>query len=362
MAKFEVPIVRIDEIKDHPKADKLELAIVGGFQCVVRKDQFVDGDKAVYIPEQAIVPEPLLKDIGLWLDEKERGMLTGPRGDRVKIVRLRGEYSQGILIEIPKMPRNWGTAVGTNLATFLNIKKYEPVIPPRFEGEIGGGGAWQFNWDVQHWNKHPDIIPDGCQVTFTEKLHGTFQAVVLVKESERRSDMIDGKYITTSKGYIGRGLYLKDVAANKANVYVEVCKRMELGEKLEILFPNSEETVALVGETYGVQKGFNYDTDGGTLFRAFGLRVGPKWLDQDTFFRYMETMEIPTVPILYDGPFSEEKMLEFTDGLETINGEHMREGIVINPKKVSYDPGIGRVVLKSVSKKYLMRASGDEIN
>ena len=40
MSKHETKVIRIEEILPHPNADRLALILVGGFQVVVRKDQF----------------------------------------------------------------------------------------------------------------------------------------------------------------------------------------------------------------------------------------------------------------------------------------------------------------------------------
>ena len=50
MFEFEAPCVKVT-IEPHPDADKLEVATVKGYNCVVGKDQLKTGDLAVYIPE-----------------------------------------------------------------------------------------------------------------------------------------------------------------------------------------------------------------------------------------------------------------------------------------------------------------------
>ena len=56
MAQFEVRVHRV-RIEEHPDADALEIARIGGYRSVVRKEQFQDGDLAAYIPESSIVPD-----------------------------------------------------------------------------------------------------------------------------------------------------------------------------------------------------------------------------------------------------------------------------------------------------------------
>ena len=95
MSNFKCEIIRITEIRLIPGADSIELAIVGpadvGYRCVIAKGLFRAGQLACYLPEGAIVPQPLLAEMGL------EGKLHGAHHDRIKIIRLRGQVSQGLL-------------------------------------------------------------------------------------------------------------------------------------------------------------------------------------------------------------------------------------------------------------------------
>ena len=90
MAVFESKVHAL-KVEPHPNADRLELAAVGGFRCVVQKGAFKNGDLAAYIPEAAVCPEWLIKELGL------EGRLAGSKHNRVKAVKLRGALSQGLV-------------------------------------------------------------------------------------------------------------------------------------------------------------------------------------------------------------------------------------------------------------------------
>ena len=49
-------VVKIDAIQPIEGADKVELAIVGGWRVMVRKDQFKPGDLAIYFEIDSKVP------------------------------------------------------------------------------------------------------------------------------------------------------------------------------------------------------------------------------------------------------------------------------------------------------------------
>ncbi|MFT4978137.1 MAG: RNA ligase (TIGR02306 family), partial [Myxococcota bacterium] len=89
MAEHEVRVVAVT-IEPHDNADALEIARVGDYRAVVGKGQLATGDLIAYIPEQSLVPQPLLVELGLV------GRLAGKEKNRVKALRLRGVLSQGL--------------------------------------------------------------------------------------------------------------------------------------------------------------------------------------------------------------------------------------------------------------------------
>ena len=91
MNDFRVEVVEVDEVLEHPNADRLEIAKVKGWQCVVGKDSFAAGDKGIYIPIESILPEELeAKIFGTSKVKLSK--------HRVKTIRLRGAVSQGLLV------------------------------------------------------------------------------------------------------------------------------------------------------------------------------------------------------------------------------------------------------------------------
>ena len=134
-------------------------------------------------------------------------------------------------------------------------------------------------------------------------------------------------------------------------------------------YPTVFETgIYLLGEIYG--KGVQDLTYGTTEpeFRLFDIYVGEpgkgRYLDYDEKVRVCTDYNIPMVPLIYRGPFSKDKILEWTDGKETVSGRklHIREGVVIRPVKERNDSKLGRVMLKSVSTDYLFRKNATEFN
>ena len=165
MANFECKVVKIDAKENHPNADRLTLYKIGGYTCISNKledgsDRYNVGDLVVYIPENAVLPEWLLKRMNFWDFEKNCGTLAGKDGNRVKPLKLRGifscgliypgetikEYDEGfsedvvvahgynkddkfIFAEGDSYTRYVPLVEGCDMKDFLNITKYEPPIP-----------------------------------------------------------------------------------------------------------------------------------------------------------------------------------------------------------------------------------------
>lgn len=88
----DVYVSTIKSIRNHPNADTLEIADVLGYQCLIKKDEMKPGDKVVFIAPDAKLPEMQEQK---WVEPYER-FISSSR--RVKTIKLRGEFSEGIVI------------------------------------------------------------------------------------------------------------------------------------------------------------------------------------------------------------------------------------------------------------------------
>ncbi len=194
MSSFTVPIKCIRAIEPHPNADAIEFAVIDGYRSIIKKGQFQANDLVAYIPEASVLPEWLLKHLGFWDTEKSTGKLNGSAGNRVKAIKLRGELSQGICLGVIQDSADGGQIItgpddgcfanvneGDDVASILGITKYEPPIPVSMAGEVFNAGTdLTLSFDVENWKSYPDILQDGEEVVFTEKLHGTCTVVAIL--------------------------------------------------------------------------------------------------------------------------------------------------------------------------------------
>jgi len=390
MSTFECKVVPIT-ILPHPNAEKLELAQVADYRCVVGKDLYKTGDLVAYIPEAAVIPEDQLQFFGYWSEAEGKGLLAGSKGDRVKAVKLRGEVSQGLVFPVNKIAMYLGQLdrefnVGDDVAELLGITKWEPPIPVGMAGEVyNAGQSVTVDYDIENLKKYPDVLVEGEEVIFTEKLHGTsFQIGLLpcmdkydnddhfyVGPEESRNG--DAYFFIASKGLGAQGLCFKDNEANKNNVYVRAARQFNLFEKLlklrVHLLGTSEiksiEPLILQGEVFGAVQDLTYGAKQGEIFfRAFDICIGERsarrYLDEDAFAWAIDIMEIDRCPVLYKGPYSKEKILELTHHTKSVVcPTQISEGGVVKPTKERKDPSIptmgGRVILKSINEDYLLR-------
>lgn len=126
---------RIAEIKLHPNADALDIAVVDGWQLVTAKTNgFKAGDLVIYFEIDSWLPT----EIAPFLSKgKEPRVFEGVKGERLRTIKLRGELSQGLIIPIDAAPEN-AREEGTDLTEILGIKKYEKELPAQLAGQAKG--------------------------------------------------------------------------------------------------------------------------------------------------------------------------------------------------------------------------------
>ena len=347
-----MPVVRY-ESEPHPNADALELAVVGGWRVCCRIGDFAAGQKVAHIPEQSLLPWDLVEEMGL----ADPPRLSGSDHNRVKAIRLRGQLSQGLIYAGPRID---GLEVGDDAAEALGVVKWEPPIPVSMTGVLDRGGP-QIGFDIENIKSFPDALQPGEQVVVTEKLHGTCCVIGWWSDGQGA----DPQTLAASKGRVNKGLrYRVDAPENDKNVYVKAFR--EHADGLKKAWENAgspPEGFALFGEVIGPRiQDLKYDL-ARPEFRAFGAWNAGRWLDWDEVAAAAETAGAATVPVLARGGWSKDLIDELTSGQSAV-ASHIREGIVIQADPVRYDidNGLGRVIVKSVSAKYLFRKGGTEHN
>ena len=106
-------IRQISDIRPIPGADRIVVAQVDGWECVVQKDEFHVGDTIVYVEVDSIVPE------------RPEFEFLRDRKFRVRTIKLRGQVSQGLVLPLTILPEG-NYPMGCDVTSILGIKKHDP--------------------------------------------------------------------------------------------------------------------------------------------------------------------------------------------------------------------------------------------
>lgn len=117
-------VVAIDDVIPHPNADKLSIAIIGGWQVCIKLDEFKKGDLALYCEIDALVPTSVPEFAFLEARTDSLKSFGDQTYSRIKTIKLRKELSQGLLTPIPQQVTD-PIKDGTDLTQALGVLKYE---------------------------------------------------------------------------------------------------------------------------------------------------------------------------------------------------------------------------------------------
>lgn len=99
---FKVTVARVDSIGPHPEQAPNSVVSAAGLSIVTMRDElggfrFTEGELVVIVPENAVIPEALLRATGFWNEEKGKGYLAGSKGNRVKPRIVGGILSEALI-------------------------------------------------------------------------------------------------------------------------------------------------------------------------------------------------------------------------------------------------------------------------
>lgn len=384
MSTFSCPVARVEAVAEHPNADKLSIIALEGmaFSCISAKladgsPRYKVGDCVVYIPSDAVLPEWLLRDMGFWDPESGKGKLSGSTGDRVKPMRLRGVFSDGVLLSAERLCEHCHSVSGDALtywpgmdaAAHLGITKWEPTIPAAMAGEVTNMADHLINYDFERWEKTPDLFEPGEQVTATEKLHGTNMCITWVPDLTHE-EMFGtlGNIMVSSKGLGAQGLVFKNNPANTGNLYVRTLRDLlsndfenQLHTLVDVLTERQQLTITTAlavrvwGEVFGqgVQD-LHYGTTR-PQFAVFDIKIGERWLTDAELATACAHLHVSKVPLAYKGPFDQAALEAVRDGKTMLGGANIREGIVVRSENLLPHPVHGSRIAKMISPDYLVR-------
>ena len=374
-------VVTVDDIREIAGADNIELALVGGWNIIVKKQEFQPGSKGVFFEIDSKLPE-----------SDERFRFLEPKHYKIKTMRLGkfGVYSQGLLMPLTEFPELNDPPVGTDLTRTLkvsyassddNARKSSNPSRSKYQSMAARNARLfktrPFRWlmrrewgrrllflffgrkkdkplafpdfvsktDEERVENQPWRIGDGKKYVVTEKLDGTSCTYALKQKRH-------GKYefFVCSRNIRQRNENQKTY--HDHNIYWDLAFKYKIEDRLRDYLEchPSREWVCIQGEGVGSVQGnplklkeddlylFNFiDSKDGRLPSYEGKAVA-EWLG-------MKWVPILGTTIL---PDSMEELKLQADGKSVVNPAVNREGLV-------YRSMDGRDSFKNVSRKYLLK-------
>ena len=357
-------VATVTEIKAIEGADYIELAVVGGWNAITKKGEYEVGAKVVVATTDAVIPEALsdLMSVTSYLR----------KGQRVRTVKLRGVYSECLLIPFKYLaPKSLekNVKVGHDMMEILGITKYEPPIK-QIQLASGRKIKYRDNQNFHIYYKFPNLknvtgmFTEEDEVQITRKLHGTNARYGIVKKSKLSifdkikrffgNDWVDYEYVYGShnceKGSDSQGFYSTDVwrTVSERDGIKDILWREAKRQGVEELGSG----LVIYGEIYGAGIQSNYDyglTD--IKFAGFDITLNGKYLAPETTQIIIEDiLLLPHVEVLYEGLWSQDIQDDFVfknfiegtkvphEGIviKHVSGERQKVAKVINPDYLIY--------------------------
>ena len=341
-------IARIGEIIPIPGADNIEIALAGGWQAITKKGEYKVDDLVAIATTDAVIPQGLSDAMNV------TNYLR--KGQRVRTVKLRGVYSECLVIPNQFLPVGYNPE-GKDLMDSLSIFKYEP---PAVQVQLASGRKirYQKNPNFHVYYKFPNMknvtgmFSEADLVQITRKLHGTNARYGIVKKTKLSlwdkckkflwlaDEWIDYEFVYGShnveKGSDTQGFYDTDV-------WREVADKYDIKNKLWAFVKNHKPSeigsgVVVYGEVYGpgIQKNYDYGLKE-LEFAGFDIMWDGNYLSiEETWYTmtgnkgsFIGGVDLPHVPVLYTGPWSQEiqDVFTFNNFIEDTKVPH--EGIVV---------------------------------
>jgi RNA ligase (TIGR02306 family) len=361
-------IAKINEVKAIEGADNIEQAVIGGWNCIVKKGSHKVNDLVGVATTDAVIPQGLADAIGI------ANYLR--KGNRVRTVKLRGVYSECLVIPDQFLPIGINYE-GKDLMEALKISKYEPPVK-QIQLASGRKIKYRDNQNFHIYYKFPNLknvagmFTEQDEVQITRKIHGTNARYGIVKKSKLSfwdkvkkflriaDEWIDYEYIYGShnceKGSDSQGFYSTDVWRTIAEKYGIKERLWNQAKKYSVEDLGSG--LVLYGEIYGagIQKNYEYGLD--TIkFVGFDITVNGKYLAPETTHLVTSCdLELPHVEVLYEGNWNQEiqDKFVFNNFIEGTKVPH--EGIVI--KHISGDR---KKVAKVINPDYLIYGEKNDV-
>ena len=347
MSRKLASIQRIWKIEPIEGADRIELAYVLGWQCVVNKGQFKPMDLAVYFEIDSFLPVRPEFEF-LRASSYKNTDLMG-EGFRLKTQKFRGQVSQGLLLPISTFPEIITRDMETDVTEILGVRKWEIEE----KATTGGTVIGTLPRDIPHTDETriqalPELLQkfEGLEYYISTKMDGSSHSIGIDE---------NGFHVT------GHNYEYKDDGSSD---FYNLVNTLNYKDKL-ISFLNKENlnSITIQGELCapGIQK--NPLKLKSPEWYVFTIMENGKRVSLNRMLDICKELNLIHVPIeevgtnLPDKYPTIESLLTRADGTYPNGGK--KEGIVIRPTTPLYCNLINSdLSMKVVSNKYLLKKDG----
>ena len=329
-------IVKLDDVMTHTNADSLDLAIVGGWQVVVKRGEYKPGDLAIFVEIDGFVPET----IAPFLTKNYPREYNGVLGNRLRTIKLRGELSQGLILPMQTLNDVTGNSVSIyevdeDVSEILNIQKWE--MP---EQMVNGQPRGNF--------------PDWIQKTDQERIQNLSGKIHQWNEKELQwiaQEKLEGSSMTVYVRGEESGVCSKniDLKYDENNTFWKTAIKYNVIEKIRQIYSDKDE-VAIQGELIGPGIQGNIYNLNEHEFHVFDMQVNGYFLSESIVECMCEEMGLYVVPYLGKISFNNAKdCLDYAEGKSVLNPKVEREGVVVRCRSIP------TLTFKAISNKYLLK-------
>jgi RNA ligase (TIGR02306 family) len=340
-------IERIADLAPIPDADAIVRARVRGWDVVVKLDEFRVGDLCVYFEIDSFLDtaDPrfaFLAPRGVKTDT------TGKEGHALKTARLRGQYSQGLVLpwgEFPELAAY--DEAGMDVTDVLGITQWEPPIPEEIADKVRG---YMPGWIPKTGENRVQNVAGVLEVdtgdwVATEKIDGTSVTIYV------------DPYTPDGKPYRGVVTRQWDLTESDATVWGTV-RKLGLHDLIEQTWPGRR--VALQGELFGMGISQNPLRLRTVDLKLFNIIVEARWeLLRPEWPQWALDLSVPERPELAFPRTVEEALADVEGLMSVINPERPAEGVVWRRQLERIvrmpDDGIEKASFKVVSNRYLLK-------
>lgn len=335
-----VSVRKIDLVVPHGNADRLEVAILGGWPAVVGKGQFKAGDLVVFCEIDTQLPPRKAYDF--LAKSCSRYDADGNVVYRLRTVRLRGQLSQGLVLPLSAAQEvEWETDPstgggweydGADLTELFGATKYEKPVAACLAGTAKGN------------------FPSFIQKTDENRIQNIRDFRELPGNLFFKSEKLDGSSCTIYRrdGVVGVCSRNLDLIETEGNSFWKVAREQGIIDAIKDI----KTDVAVQGELCGPGiQGNRYKLDKHEFFafNVYDIAAGA-YMSKAKFDWFCDLKGIQMVPELGTEPCPStvQEVLDDAEAVSHLHTDVQREGVVWVA-----DLGGERVSFKAISNRFL---------